>query len=64
MQYAEEISEGGIGENQRDRDSGRGDLGRWLFLPMLAEERVVETEGKHRDRERGAGQVVISAHVG
>jgi hypothetical protein len=31
---------------------------------MLAEERVVETEGNQRDRERGTGQVVISAHVG
>ncbi len=30
---------------------------------MLAEKRVVETEGYQRDRERGAGQVVISAHL-
>ncbi len=31
---------------------------------MLAEERVAETEGKQRDRERVIGQVVISSHVG
>ncbi len=30
---------------------------------MLAEERVVETEGNNRGRERGARQVVNSAHV-
>ncbi len=48
-----------------ERELGRAKPKRnWAGSYMLAEERVVETEGNQRDRERGTGQVVISAHVG